>query len=193
MPLKSRADKAELKSRLLAMARLHEDVLEANELGRGMVRAPEKLTKRRTALGRSEYRNDQADNYDWFYGLSRNEQSRLRRSWFAPATDYKGEKTKARSIDELEEKMSIKDWLEHTRGADANRALANGKSVTSSRFGGLSASRLRKDQEHRPDADGTTFYTNSEGEVIPISPPRLSKRRFGYGTKGYRPEDDEAF
>lgn len=145
--------------------------------GRGVMRAPAKLTWNKS---RREYRSG-SQSYDWFYELSKREQARLRSGWFAP----RGE---GESPDEMNERLPTRKWLEHTRHSDAARTVAKGGSLRSDRYGGLTGTSLTADaRQHRPAADGTTFYTNSEGEVIPISPPKkVRARHVDYGA-------DEAF
>jgi hypothetical protein len=178
---RARKDRAQLRAGLLATGGLHDDVLEAAMVGKGTMAAPAKLVKRRSAAGHSEYRSTGAGDYDWFYKLSRREQARLRGGWFAPAGT--GE-----SPDEVAERMPISKWLEHTRHSDAARAVASGRHLQSDRYGGLTGQSLVRDQrDHPPAADGTRFYTNTDGEVIPISPPKPVKaHRVDYGA-------DEAF
>jgi len=68
--------------------------------------------------------------YDWFYGLSRAEQARLRENWF---THGKG----GTSPDEVEDMgLTMTEWLALTRGIDAAKAVKVGRVPTAARFGG---------------------------------------------------------
>jgi hypothetical protein len=118
----------------------HERVLEAIDVGRGRMAAPPKLERRRTQLG-VESRSSSGADWDWFYGLSRAEQSRLRSNWFSRERD-------AMSPDEVAALIPLEEWPEHTRRADAGRALATGRVLASDRYGGLEGSHVRAGDEN---------------------------------------------
>lgn len=108
----------------------HERTLEALDVGRGRMMAPPPLRKVATQVG-IEYRQiDDGSDWDWFYGLSKAEQGRLRSNWMTRSPD-------ALAPDEVAELMPLEEWLEHTRRADAGRALATGRVLSSDRYGGL--------------------------------------------------------
>lgn len=175
----ARAERAAVAANLRSMGALHVDVLESRMVGRRAMAAPHALTYRKGEYRKGEYRSDQA-GYEWFHELSKGEQARLRKGWFAP----KGE---GESPDEIGDRMPIKEWLEHTRHADAAQVVARGGHLKSDRYGGLTGRSLRKDQqEHKPNANGVRFYTNTDGEVIPIVPPKKKYAAVDYGA-------DEAF
>jgi hypothetical protein len=105
--------------------------LERAGAGRGVMEAPPRSVRSRTATGRTEYRRvAHSGEWDWFEGLSRAEQSRLRENgWFAP--EGHGE-----SPDEVATRISIREWLQLTRNADMTRAMATGRHTNPDRYGG---------------------------------------------------------
>ena len=142
-----RADLAEVRRSIRESAREVEErhlaELERHDAGPHKMAAPERLVKRRTVLGRSEYRSTQAADYDWFYGLSKAEQARLRENWFSDSPN-------AQSPDEVFAKIDERDWLENTRIVDASRALASGRigDYNPKRYGGLSPNSLILDSPY---------------------------------------------
>ena len=165
-----------------------QDFLEALTSGRraafagGRIAAPPraKLTSKRVGLG---YVRGGASDYDWFDGLSRAEQSRIRKNWM---TDAPG----APAPDELEGAgLAMTEWLALTRGIDASRALQRRQGLSRARYGGrdplafLAAgkpadygtptTRVRKSTGDHGyvDAYGSSrvrFFTDKEGVVHPI-------------------------
>ncbi len=157
-------------------------------------------------------------NWDWFYGLTKKEQARLRENWFGGVQDP----------DEIEERVSIREWLDLTRRVDAARALGSGRLVNPDRYGGLNPNhliegtpynvriiwaeddraiahihkaqaggRLGRSWRERvwdvePDRSHVEFRTRPDGQVYPIratEPNQGRPRQYA----PMRPEDDEAF
>jgi hypothetical protein len=184
----------EVRASLAASARevagIHESALEAAQAGRGRLRAPPPLERRAARENLGSYRmagNASAQGWDWFYGLSKAEQRRLREGWF---TDTGGQ-----SLDEIEERIPIRQWLDHTRRADAARALSTGRELNRDRYGGLNPNSLiagtpydaaeihgpragrhikdaaaagRLGPHHAAGAHGVEFFTDKRGIVHPI-------------------------
>ncbi len=86
-------------------------------LAGGVMAAPPRAKREAMRWG-GEYRRK--GDWDWFDALSRHEQAHVREGgWFAQ--EGRGE-----SPDEIAQRISLKDWLEHTRALDATRALRTG-------------------------------------------------------------------
>ncbi len=114
-------------------------------------------------------------------------------------TNAKGQSIRARtgrgglSPDELEPKMPVADWLEHTRAIDGSRALASGRNISPDRYGGLNPNHLIEGapydvrviwgddvraldhlrasagrRRHETDPDKVQFFTDQNGIVHPI-------------------------
>jgi len=137
----TKADLAEVRRSVRDSAREVEErhlaELERVDAGPHKMAAPERLLKRSTFWGTTEYRSTQAADYDWFYGLSRAEQARLRQNWFS-------DNPTAKSPDEIFDKVDQRQWLENTRVVDAARALASGRigEFNPRRYGGLNPNHL---------------------------------------------------
>jgi hypothetical protein len=137
----TKADLAEVRCSIRESARAVEERhladLERADAGPQRMAVPERLVKRRTFWGTTEYRSTQAADYDWFYGLAKAEQARLRENWFSSSPD-------AQSPDEVFARIDQRDWLEQTRVVDASRALASGRigDYKPARYGGLNPNHL---------------------------------------------------
>jgi len=127
----------------LAVAEDHERVLEALDIGRGRMAAPPPLRKVATQLGPEYRQTANGGDWDWFYGLARAEQARLRDGWMTASAD-------ALSPDEVDAIMPMAEWLDHTRRADKARALAVGRRYNTERYGGLEAAALDTDDRACP-------------------------------------------
>ena len=110
------------------------DALDVARAGPGAMAPPERLKKEAMRWG-GAYRSTQAADWDWFYGLSRAEQARLRENWFARPGH--GE-----APDEIAERIPIKEWLALTRTTDMARAMATGRNVNRDRYGNMSPASL---------------------------------------------------
>lgn len=149
--------------------------------GEGKIKAPPKLERQAERVG-GGYVSKKGGDYDWFYGLSKAEQKRLRSNWFSSSSG-------AQTPDEVEERgLSMKQWLALTRGIDAARAVRSGRGGgDTARYGGRAArsyvtrgsaadhgTPLRK-AKHRDgsyhDIDrnaNVQYFTDANGEVHPI-------------------------
>lgn len=144
----TKADLAEVRRSIRESSREVEETyladMERVDVGPKRMAAPEHLVSKQNWLsGRREYISAQAADYDWFYGLSREEQARLRENWFGNSPD-------AQAPDEVFQKMSQQDWLAHTQVVDASRALASGRAgdFNPKRYGGLNLNSLIIDQPY---------------------------------------------
>ncbi|HXW79547.1 MAG TPA: hypothetical protein VEJ84_08610 [Acidimicrobiales bacterium] len=98
--------------------------------GRGVMAAPPRAERQKFGQAKGEYRRAHSGEWDWFEGLSRHEQERLRRSgWFA-------EPGRGESPDEIAERIPIREWLQLTRNVDMTRAMATGHHTNPKRYGG---------------------------------------------------------
>jgi hypothetical protein len=189
----------------LEASRFYRDELE-RRAGSGKMRRP-----RRLSYERGEYRSREAADYDWFFSLSKAEQSRIRENWMT-------ESSHGEAPDEIEEKIPIREWLDLTRRVDMSRALATGRHVQRDRYGGLNPksliagepydpavlhggddqaahdhiSRARREgrlgKHHAHHAGpGVQFFTDKEGIVHPI------RRTYETKVQAMRPGDEEAF
>lgn len=115
-----------------------------------------------------------AQDYDWFYALAPAEQQRIRSNWMTPG---------GTGVDEVEEKIPIREWLNLTRRIDLTRAVATGRQVKLARYGGLEPKTLlavrttdkRGRARGRRSSETATernprchFFTDRDGEVHPI-------------------------
>ena len=202
--------------RALTIARAksaEQDFLEALTAGRrgayagGRIAAPPRarLTNKRVGLG---YVRGGASDFDWFDGLSRAEQSRIRQNWM---TDTPG----APAPDELESAgLSMTEWLALTRGIDASRALQRRQGLSRARYGGrdpLSFLAAGKPSDHGApttrvrkstgdhgyaDAYGSSrvrFFTDKNGEVHPIRASYQRPTTPAERARAASTEFDEAF
>lgn len=135
----------------------------------GRIKAPPRLRREAVRFG-GRYRGGgergTSGLYDWFYELDPAEQARIRQNWMAPT---------GAAVDELEENISIEEWLSLTRRIDASRALATGRQLSRKRYGGLTVSVDRARRQARSLADEAVygdrrcrFFTDDEGVVHPI-------------------------
>jgi hypothetical protein len=144
---KRRADTARRSLRTEARAKQDEweGQLERRMGHLGMrLKAPPPLERRAAREGMGRYRETTAENYDWFYGLSRAEQSRLRSNWM---TSDRGAPTPS----EVESEMPMGDWLQMTRAIDMSKALQTGRHVQSNRYGGMRPGALIAGEPYEPD------------------------------------------
>ena len=98
--------------------------------------APPRAERERFGRYKGEYRRAHQGEYDWFEGLAKAEQERLRQNgWFA-------ERGHGESPDEIAERISIREWLQLTRNLDMTRAMATGRHTNPARYGGQDPSSL---------------------------------------------------
>lgn len=117
-----------------AEARQSEDMYDAElyraGAGRGVMAPPPRAERVRSGTFRGEYRRGGSGAYDWFDGLAKAEQARLRENgWFA--SEGRGE-----SPDEVATRIDIGEWLQLTRNTDMARAMATGHHTNPARYGG---------------------------------------------------------
>ena len=106
--------------------------VEAAGAGPGRMAAPPPLRRQPDGTWRRRHSGE----WDWFEGLARAEQARLRQRWFAKSP-------LAESPDEIAERIDLLQWLDLTRRADLARSLSAGRRPrASARFGGLGPSAL---------------------------------------------------
>lgn len=140
------------------------------DLGEGRIQAPPRLERQAERFG-GGYRSRTAADYDWFYGLSRAEQARIRENWFTAGPGL--------SPDELEDMgLPVREWLALTRGIDAARAVQTGRQLQTDRYGGRDPVAFLKVGEpadegtpYRPDehnGERVQFFTDENGVVHPI-------------------------
>lgn len=106
------------------------------------LKAPPPLERRAKRVG-GGYRSTGQEDYDWFYGLSRAEQSRLRKNWFT-------DRSTAPTPSEITERVSMGEWLALTRAIDMTKALQTGREVSSDRYGGMSPGSLIVGEPYDP-------------------------------------------
>jgi hypothetical protein len=98
--------------------------------GRGVMAAPPRAEYQKFGQGKGEYRRAHSGGYDFFEGLAKKEQERLRQNgWFA-------EPGHGEAPDEIAERIPIRDWLQLTRNVDMTRAMATGHHTNPRRYGG---------------------------------------------------------
>ena len=170
------ADRAAVIERAKAAERDYESALSAGRRSgfNGMIRTPPRLVKtpERVGLG---YVSAGGGDYDWFYGLSKAEQTRVRDNWFTGSSS-------AASPDEVEDMgLSMREWLALTRGIDAARALQTRSQLSRARYGGRDPMHFLDvgepedhGERHEPDyhdaygSKRVQFFTDKNGEVHPI-------------------------
>lgn len=170
------AERSDVIEQARAAERDYESALSAGARSsfNGKIRTPPRLTKTAARIGLGYVRGGASD-YDWFDGLSRAEQARIRHNWFSDSSS-------AASPDEVEGMgLSMREWLALTRGIDAARALQTRTNLQRSRYGGrdpMSFLAVGEPEDHgrrhEPDyhdAYGSSrvrFFTDKEGVVHPI-------------------------
>lgn len=145
----TRADLAEVRRSLRDSAaeveQEHLGELERRDVGRGAMQAPPPLERIPDRLMLGRFRSRGAEDYDWFYGLHKEEQERLRDNWFA-APGARGQ-----APSEVFEKVPRERWLEETRIIDASRAVGAGRAgqFNPKRYGGLDPDSLIADNPYK--------------------------------------------
>jgi hypothetical protein len=139
-------------------AELYEARLESLDAGRGALRKPPRLQKVPERHG-GGYRSPGAADYDWFFGLAKAEQARLRNGWMSDAPT-------AQTPDEIFERIGQREWLDLTRRIDMSRALAAGREPSRNRYGGLRPDSLEVEREPVVDWPAMT-YRSDFGMVSP--------------------------
>ena len=149
----------------------------------GKIAAPEAARKVRTGWGTSEYRRRHGGEYDWFDGLSKAEQARIRENWFSHDPG-------AVSPDEVEAMgLPMSEWLALTRGVDVARTVKAGRRPKRERYGGADPANFllvgrpedhgqrvrrftsKRDGSKWHDIDRgarVQYFTDKEGRVHPI-------------------------
>lgn len=149
----------------------------------GKIAAPKVARKARTAWGTSEYRREHSGEYDWFDGLSKAEQARVRENWFSHDPG-------AVSPDEVEAMgLPVSEWLALTRGIDVARTVKAGRRPKADRYGGTSPATFlmrgrpedhgqrvrrftsKRDPSKWHDIDRgarVQYFTDKEGHVHPV-------------------------
>ncbi len=167
--------------------RAYEGAMEAAAVAfKGKLAPPPRAKSARTGWGTHEHRRAHSGEYDWFDGLSKDEQARLRENWFSPG---------GASPDEMESMgLPVTEWLALNRGIDAARAVRRGRAPQTARYGGRDplgflrrgrpedhgtrvhafASRRNPAVYHEVDRNAHVQYFTEDGVVHPI---RASYRR----------------
>jgi hypothetical protein len=99
------------------------------------LKAPPRLQQRAKRFGGGHVQKATKENYDWFYELSQAEQARIRSNWMT-------ESSTAAAPSEIEERISMTDWLRLTRAIDMSKAIQTGRHVQADRYGGQSPASL---------------------------------------------------
>jgi hypothetical protein len=134
----------------------------------GKLVPPPRLEKEAMRWG-GGYRSRSAEDWDWFYGLSKAEQARLRANWFAHDAG-------AAPSDLESFGFTPQKWLALTRGVDAARALQRNHYVKANRYGGHNPTTFLvkgrpEDYGERVEHDPSSkvqFFTDENGVVHPI-------------------------
>lgn len=170
------------------------EVMFSKELSRAVgdnlgvkLKAPPPLERRAQRFG-GGYVSKGAEDYDWFYGLSRAEQKRLRENWMTHSSA-------APTPSEIEEHIPIRKWLDLTRGVDMSRAITNGRHINEDRYGGMRPESLivgepyDLDEIHHRDRDRRARHWRAAkdagdlGRNKPVN-PRNVRRGISYKADG---------
>lgn len=94
----------------------------------GRMRTPERLQRDSIRFGGGHHARGTHGTYDWFFELDPAEQQRIREKWMTP---------QGFAVDEMEDKLPVKEWLSLTRRIDMASAMARGRHVQRKRYGNL--------------------------------------------------------